>query len=187
MDDEQRLNAMVGVQMILASIEGDPLRPELRETPKRVVNALIEMLDGYNAEIDSLFTTFDGEGTDQLIIIKNIPFVSLCAHHLLPFSGKTSVGYLPNGRALGASKIPRLLSAFSHRLQMQERIAEQIAKVIMDKLKPDGVAVVIEGVHLCMTCRGIKSSGSSMVNSVMLGRFREDATLRAEFLSLIKL
>jgi len=184
---KNRKLALKAVKTLLGTLERGPLRPELIDTPRRVVSAYEEMLDGYSADIDSLFKTFDGEGSDQLSIVKNIPFSSLCEHHLLTFMGKAHVGYLPNGKVIGASKIPRLVLAFSHRLQLQERIAEQVAHTLMSKLQPHGVAVVIEGTHLCMTCRGVKAHDTSLISSVMLGKFREDSTLRAEFLSLLKM
>ena len=178
---------MSAVTTILTEIEGEPLRKDLLETPRRVANALAEMLSGYNTDIDSLFKSFDGEGTDQIIAVRDISFASMCEHHLLVFSGVAHVAYLPNGRAIGASKIPRLVYAFAHRLQLQERITEQVAKTLMDKLQPRGVAVILQAQHSCMTCRGAKALGSSMVTSVMLGDFRESHALRMEVLSLLGL
>lgn len=173
------------VHNILCQIEEYPLRKELKKTPERVANALAEMLDGYNVKIDDLFTTFEEEGKDMVIISKDLPFTSLCEHHLLPFFGKAHVAYLPTDRVIGASKIPRLVLAFAHRLQLQERMARQIAETLMEKLQPQGVAVIIEAEHLCMQCRGVRSVGSKLITSVMLGKFREDSTLRMEFLSLL--
>jgi len=173
------------VQMLLEAIEGEPLRPQLLETPNRVMRALEEMLDGYNVEIDSLFKTFDDEGQDQIVVVKNIQTYSVCEHHLLPFLIQASVAYLPIDKVIGTSKIERLVLAFSHRLQLQERITNQVANTLMDKLQPQGVAVVIEGKHLCMRARGVKSKDSKVVTSVMLGEFRENPVLRQEFLSLV--
>ena len=173
------------ILMLLGAIEGGPLRAELLETPYRVQKALEEMLDGYGTDIDDIIKVFDGEGKDQIIIVKDIHAWSYCEHHLLPFSIKVAVGYLPKERVLGVSKIERLVLAFAHRLQLQERITEQVARTLMNKLQPYGVAVVAEGEHLCMRCRGIKSKDSKVVTSIMLGAFREDATLRLEFLSLL--
>ena len=175
------------VRDILTLIEGSPLRPELERTPERVVNALAEMLDGYNVRIDDLFTTFEEEGKDMVIVVKDIPFVSWCEHHLLPFHGLASVAYLPVDKVIGASKIPRLVLAYAHRLQLQERMSRQIAETLMEKLQPQGVAVIIEAEHLCMQCRGVKSVGSKLITSVMLGEFRENANLRAEILSLLSI
>jgi len=186
MKEASKSKIIAATYSLIAAIEGEPIRPELLETPYRVQKALEEMLSGYDVDIDSLFKVFDGEGSDQVIIVRNIPFVSVCEHHLLPFMGKAHIGYLPNGRVIGASKLPRLVQAYSHRLQIQERIAEQVAQTLMTKLSPHGVAVVIEGTHLCMTCRGARSNDSSLVNSVMLGEFRVSPSLRAEFLALLR-
>ena len=180
------MNDITGnVRAILESIEGSPLPERLVETPKRVQRAYEELFEGYNTDIPSLFKSFDGEGDDQLVIAKDIPFSSTCEHHLLSFGGFVSVAYLPNKRVIGASKLPRIVLAYSHRLQLQERIAEQVANVIMKFLEPKGVAVIIKGKHDCITCRGIKSD-CEFVNSIMLGVFRDVPTLRAEVLSLLR-
>lgn len=173
------------VKAILEAIENEPLSKRLIDTPERVQRAYEELFDGYNIDIESLFKSFDGEGTDQLVIAKNIPFSSVCEHHMLGFGGVVSIAYLPNKRVIGASKLPRIVQAYSHRLQLQERIAEQVASAIMKYLDPKGVAVIIEGKHDCITCRGIKSD-CEFVNSIMLGAFRDNATLRNEVLLLIK-
>ncbi len=175
------------VRAILEAIEGTPLRHDLEETPTRVQRALEEMLDGYATDIDDIFKTFDGEGTDEIIVARNIPFVSLCEHHLLLFIGRAHVAYLPDGRAIGASKIPRLVGAFAHRLQIQERITEQVAHTLMTKLQPKGVAVILQAEHSCMTCRGIKAVGTELVTSIMLGAFRDSPATRMEALSLLGL
>ena len=173
---------------ILSAIESTTLRPELEETPKRVARALEEMLSGYDVNIDILFKTFDEEGKDMINAVKDIEFTSFCEHHLLPFQGVAHVAYLPSGdKVIGASKIPRLVLAFAHRLQLQERIARQVAETMMEKLEPQGVAVIIEASHLCMQCRGVKSTTAKMVTSVMLGAFREDPSMRLEVLSLLGL
>jgi len=174
------------VRGIIRGIEGS-IRPDLEETPRRVQTALTEMLDGYSVDIDSLFKTFEGEGQDQIVVIRNIKFTSFCEHHLLPFSGTAHVAYLPVKKVIGASKIPRLVMAYAHRLQLQERITRQVAETLMEKLEPQGVAVVIQGEHTCMRCRGIKCSDSQMVTSVMLGQFRIERTLRLEVLTLLGL
>jgi len=171
----------------LHEIEPGELRGGLVGTPDRVYRALGELFEGYAVDIDSLFTTFDGEAVDQIVLARDIPFTSFCEHHLLEFSGIAHVAYLPNGCAIGASKLPRLVLAYAKRLQLQERIAEQVAHTLMEKLKPKGVAVIIQARHSCMQCRGVKSTGSSLVNSIMLGAFREDSTLRMELLSLLSL
>lgn len=175
------------VKSLLLAIEGGPLRPQLVETPLRVEKMFSEIFDGYSMDIDSLFRSFDGEGKDQLVIIKDIETWSWCEHHMLPFFVSVSVGYLPKDRVIGASKIERLVVAYAHRLQLQERITEQVANTLMDKLQPLGVGVVIEGEHLCMRIRGVKSKNSKMISSVMLGQFREDQGLRQEVLNLMTL
>ena len=182
-----KLKAFRAVKMLLESIEGEPLRPELLETPSRVAHSLMELLDGYDTDVDSLFKTFDGEGRDQVIVVRDIAFTSFCEHHVLPFSGKAHVAYLPVSKVLGVSKIPRIVLAYAHRLQLQERLARQVANSIMERLEPQGVAVVIEAEHLCIRCRGVKSPSAKVINSVMLGAFREDRALRMEVLALLGL
>lgn len=173
------------IKSLLEAIEGTSLSKRLIDTPERVQRAYEELFDGYNIDIPGLFKSFDDEAKDQLVYVKNVPFNSFCEHHFLQFYGEVSIAYLPDKCAIGASKLPRLVYAFSHRLQLQERIAEQIAESIMAYLKPRGVAVIIEGKHSCISCRGIKSD-CKFGNSIMLGEFRKNASLRAEILSLIK-
>lgn len=170
---------------LLICIEGDPIRPPLLETPRRVASALEEILDGYAVDIPNLFKTFEGEGQDQIVVVKDICSYSICEHHVLPFYIRASVAYLPVEKVIGASKIERVVNAYAHRLQLQERIARQVADSIMKYLQPRGVGVIIEGEHLCMRCRGVKSRESKMVNSVMLGDFRTEGSLRMEVLSLL--
>jgi len=175
------------VKAILEDIEGELYKGDTDETPDRVYRALEELLGGYKVNVNSLFKSFDGEGLDQIVLSRDIRFTSFCRHHLLPFYGVAHVAYLPDGKAIGASKLPRLVQAYAKRLQLQERIAEQVANTLMEKLKPKGVAVVIQAQHSCMSCRGVNSVGSSMVNSIMLGSFRDDASLRSEVLMLMSL
>lgn len=175
----------LAVGIMLQAIEDSPLREGIAETPDRVARSFAELFDGYDVDIDKLFKVFDGEALDQVVAIRDIPFTSTCEHHMLQFSGVAHVAYLPNGKAIGASKIPRLVLAYAHRLQLQERIAEQVAHTLMDKLEPKGVAVIIQAQHSCMQCRGVKSVGSSMVNSIMLGEFRKNPALRSELLALL--
>jgi GTP cyclohydrolase I len=173
------------IESLVLQIEGvDTLRPGMIETPDRVCRALDELFDGYKTNIDSLFKVFDGEGTDQIVSIKDHKTTSFCEHHCLPFEISVDVAYLPNKKAIGASKLPRLVNAYAHRFQIQERIAEQVAHTLMDKLKPKGVCVIIHGSHACMKCRGVKSD-SIMVNSIMLGAFRKNQASRMEVLSLL--
>ena len=157
------------------------------DTPKRVEKSLRFLTSGYRANVDevvnnALFTV----DYNEMVIVKDIDFYSLCEHHLLPFFGKCHVAYIPHGRVLGLSKIPRIVEIFSRRLQVQERLTNQIAEVILDKVKPLGVGVVMESTHLCMSMRGIQKQNSAAVTSAMLGSFRSDARTRSEFLSLIK-
>jgi GTP cyclohydrolase I len=170
---------------ILQNIEGDDIRPELEETPRRVSGAYEEMFSGYKVNIPLLFKHFSG-GTDQLVIEKDIVFSSCCEHHLLPFYGVVHLGYLPDKRVIGASKMARLVDAYSHRLQLQERMVEQIADAMTEYLQPLGTAVIAIGTHECMRCRGAKSPRAKLVTSKMMGLFKTDRALRSEFLSLLR-
>ena len=173
---------------ILAALGEDPKREGLVDTPKRVEKALTFLTSGYRADIDqvlnnALFTV----DYSEMVIVKDIDFYSLCEHHLLPFFGKCHVAYIPNGKVIGLSKIPRLVDIFARRLQLQERMTNQIAETIREKIKPLGVAVVCEGTHLCMAMRGVEKQNSYTMTSAMLGAFREQARTRMEFLELLKL
>ena len=165
----------------------DADREGLARTPQRVAQALEFLTSGYDADIDevlndALFTV----DYSEMVIVKDIDFYSLCEHHLLPFFGKCHVAYIPNRRVIGLSKIPRLVDVFSRRLQLQERMTNQIAETILQKIDPIGVAVVCEGTHLCMAMRGVEKQNSLAVTSAMLGAFRESARTRMEFLELIR-
>ena len=185
MNKSNRDKVMTAVHDLLEVIEGAPLRPQLLETPRRVQRMLGEILSGYSVDIPALFKTFDGEGEGQIVIAKNVRSWSLCEHHCLPFYATVSVGYLPKDRVIGASKLERLVHAYAHRLQLQERLTRQIAQELMDRLEPEGVGVIVQGEHLCMRMRGVKSEETTIITSVMLGEFREDPAMRAEFLQLI--
>ena len=166
----------------------DPDREGLRDTPKRVEKAYKFLTSGYGADIDqvvnnALFTV----DYSEMVIVKDIDFYSLCEHHLLPFFGKCHVAYIPSTKVIGLSKIPRLVDVFARRLQVQERLTNQIADTIREKIKPLGVAVVMEATHLCMSMRGVEKQNSYAVTSSMLGAFRDNARTRLEFLELIKL
>jgi GTP cyclohydrolase I len=176
------------IRRLLAELGEDPSREGLRDTPKRVEKSLRFLTSGYSADVDSvlnnaLFTV----DYNEMVIVKDIDFYSLCEHHLLPFFGKCHVAYLPQGRVLGLSKIPRLVDIFARRLQIQERLTSQIADTLLDKVQPMGVAVVMEASHLCMSMRGVEKQNSVAVTSAMLGVFREDARTRSEFLELIRM
>jgi GTP cyclohydrolase IA len=175
------------IAALLAELGEDPTREGLLDTPKRVEKALKFLTSGYEADVDAvinnaLFTV----DYSEMVIVKDIDFYSLCEHHLLPFFGKCHVAYIPSRRVIGLSKIPRLVEVFSRRLQVQERLTHQIAHVIQEKVNPLGVAVVMEGTHLCMAMRGVEKQNSFAVTSAMLGVFRENARTRMEFLELIK-
>src|SRR5437870_8522603 len=176
------------IRQLLGELGEDPSREGLRNTPQRVEKALRFLTSGYDADIDTvlndaLFTV----DYSEMVIVKDIDFYSLCEHHLLPFFGKCHVAYIPTTKVIGLSKIPRLVDVFSRRLQVQERLTNQIADTILDKVGPLGVAVVMEATHLCMAMRGVEKQNSFAVTSAMLGAFRDNARTRMEFLELIKL
>ncbi|HEY6303644.1 MAG TPA: GTP cyclohydrolase I FolE [Terriglobales bacterium] len=175
------------VREMLIRLGEDPDREGLSRTPERVEKAMQFLVKGYKDDPDvllreALFTV----SYDEMVIVKDIEMFSLCEHHLLPFFGKVHVAYIPNGKVIGLSKIPRLVEAFSRRLQIQERLTTQIAEAIRNTIEPQGVGVVIEARHLCMMMRGVEKQHSSAVTSSMLGCFRSEEETRTEFLSLIR-
>ena len=175
------------VRQLLTALGEDATREGLLGTPRRVEKSLMFLTDGYRADIDevlnnALFTV----DYSEMVIVKDIDFFSLCEHHLLPFFGKCHVAYLPKRQVIGLSKIPRLVDVFARRLQIQERLTNQIAETIHQKIEPLGVAVVMEATHLCMAMRGVEKQNSFAVTSAMLGAFRNSARTRMEFLELIK-
>ena len=172
---------------VLRHLGEDPEREGLRDTPKRVEKSLRFLTSGYQADIDEVINNaLFSVDYSEMVIVKDIDFYSLCEHHLLPFFGKCHIAYIPQKRVIGLSKIPRLVDVFARRLQVQERLTHQIAQVIEEKVAPLGVAVVMEGTHLCMSMRGIEKQNSFAVTSAMLGAFRENARTRSEFLELIR-
>lgn len=175
------------VESLLLELGEDPLRPGLAATPERVARALRELTDGYGVKPEEVIAdaVFDQE-YDEMVVVKNINFFSLCEHHMLPFFGQVHVGYLPQGKVVGLSKIPRLVQAFARRLQIQEQLTRQIAEALNAAVEPSGVGVVIEARHLCMEMRGVEVPGGRMLTSCMLGVFREDPRTRAEFLDLVR-
>ena len=175
------------VELLLTELGDDPQREGLKRTPERVTKSLKFLTRGYESDIDAILNeaTFSVD-YNEMVIVKDIDFYSLCEHHLLPFFGKCHVAYLPRDRVVGLSKIPRLIEVFSRRLQVQERLTKQIAEIILEKLDPLGVGVVIEATHLCMLMRGVEKQNSFAVTSAMLGSFRSDARTRMEFLELLK-
>jgi GTP cyclohydrolase I len=174
------------VEQMLRAFGEDPNRDGLQKTPERVARMYAELLDGYRMDPlaivnDALFE----ETYDEMVVVRDIEFYSLCEHHLLPIMGRAHVAYFPNGRVLGLSKIPRLVDMFAHRLQVQERMTRQIAEFMDELLHPFGVAVVVEGLHLCATMRGVKKQEARMTTSTMLGAFRKSPATREEFLENI--
>jgi GTP cyclohydrolase I len=176
------------IRHLLKELGENPDREGLLNTPRRVEQALMFLTSGYRADVDqvinnALFTV----DYSEMVIVKDIDFYSLCEHHLLPFFGKCHIAYIPSDKVIGLSKIPRLVDVFSRRLQVQERLTNQIADTILDKIAPRGVAVVMEGTHLCMSMRGVEKQNSFAVTSAMHGIFRDKARTRMEFLELIRL
>jgi GTP cyclohydrolase IA len=175
------------IRQLLTELGEDPSREGLRDTPKRVEKSLRFLTNGYQADVDAvlnnaLFTV----DYNEMVIVKDIDFYSLCEHHLLPFFGKCHVAYIPQGRVIGLSKIPRLVDIFARRLQVQERLTSQVADTLCEKIRPLGVGIVVEAFHLCMSMRGVEKQNSVAVTSAMLGVFQHDARTRMEFLELIK-
>lgn len=176
------------IRTLLEWVGEDPTREGLMDTPRRVANAFSEYCSGYaqNA-VDILSTRFEEvDQYDEMVILKDIPFESHCEHHLAPFYGVAHVAYMPDKAVVGLSKLARLVDMFSHRLQVQEKLTIQISKALQEHLKPRGVAVVIEGVHSCMTMRGVKKTGATMQTSHLTGLFRSDSRTRQEFFDLLK-
>lgn len=175
-----------GVRLILEGIGEDMKRPGIKETPKRVAEMYTEIFSGLHQSEDDLLKTIEGENHDEMILIKDIPFYSVCEHHLLPFIGKAHIAYIPSGNIVGLSSLAKALEHFANRPQVQERLTTQLADLIMDKLKPKGAMVIIDAEHLCMSMRGIKKPGSRTVTSAVRGIFRTKASTREEMLELIK-
>lgn len=173
------------VAEILAAVGEDPRREGLKQTPTRVAKMYCELLAGMHKDPKEHLRGVFSESYDEIVLLRGIPFYSICEHHLMPFMGSAHVAYLPKGKVLGVSKLARIVDDFARRLQTQERLTYQIADFIMDSLKPQGAAVVIEASHSCMTIRGIKKPGSVMVTSALRGIFRKDPKSRSELLSLI--
>jgi GTP cyclohydrolase I len=175
------------IRKMLAELGENPAREGLINTPKRVEQSLRFLTSGYAADVDQVINNaLFSVDYSEMVIVRDIDFYSLCEHHLLPFFGKCHIAYLPQGKVIGLSKIPRLVDVFARRLQVQERLTNEIAQVIRDKINPLGVAVVMEGTHLCMSMRGVEKQNSFAMTSAMLGAFRTNARTRSEFLELIK-
>ena len=173
---------------LLEEIGEDPSREGLLKTPSRVSKAWSFFSGGYNQDLDKIINNaiFNEDATD-MVVVRDVEFFSLCEHHLIPFFGRAHVAYLPNGKVIGLSKIPRIIDMFSRRLQVQERLTRQIAETVKEILDPIGVAVIMEGQHMCMQMRGVEKQNSLTTTSSMLGKFRESDRTRSEFLSIIGL
>ena len=174
------------IEKLLQEVGEDPTREGLLKTPARVAKSWAYFSRGYNQDLDDVVNNaIFHEASKDMIVIRDVEFFSHCEHHLLPFFGKAHVGYIPNGKVIGLSKIPRIIDMYARRLQVQERLTHQIADAIKNVLKPNGVAVVMEGRHMCMQMRGVEKQNSLATTSTMLGRFRESVRTRNEFMYLI--
>ena len=182
--DQERIKA--AIREIIAAIGEDPSREGLVETPRRIAQMYADLFSGLYEDPRAVLATGFEESHKEMVVLKNIPFYSLCEHHFLPFHGQAHVGYVPEGRIVGVSKIARAIDILARRPQMQERLTSQIADAIMDGLQPDGAAVVIEAEHLCLSMRGAQKPGTVMVTSAIRGGFRRRGVTRSEFLSLVQ-
>jgi GTP cyclohydrolase IA len=175
------------VRKILEAIGEDPDREGLIDTPARVAKSMQFLTRGYQQNIEDVINNaYFTADCDDMVIVKDIEFYSMCEHHMLPFYGKCHIGYIPNGKVFGVSKLARLVDVFARRLQLQERLTKEIANTILDTVAPEGVGVVMEAQHLCMIARGVQKQNSVMVTSAMLGSFRNEQATRNEFMHLIK-
>lgn len=184
MVDQARIQGLIA--SLIEAIGEDPCREGLSQTPRRIAEMYAEVFKGVGADPLELLAVGFEEGLEEMVLVKDIPFYSMCEHHFLPFYGIAHVGYIPNGRVVGVSKLARVIDILASRPQMQERLTSQIANTIFEGLEPRGVAVVIEAEHLCMSMRGIKKPGTRVVTSANRGLFDSDAAARAEFLSLLQ-
>jgi GTP cyclohydrolase I len=176
-----------GVRLMLEGIGEDPDREGLKKTPERVAQFYAELTEGMWVKVEDQIIPLPGDSHDEMVLVKDISIASVCEHHLAPFVGKCHIAYIPkNGRIIGLSKLARIAETFARRLQVQERLTQQIAKTLFDRLEPVGVMVVIEAEHTCMTLRGVKKPGAVTVTSAVLGGFRKDPRTRAEAMALIK-
>jgi len=176
-----------GVRLMLEGIGEDPDRDGLQKTPERVAQFYAELTEGMWVDVEDQIVPLPGDSHDEMVLVKDISIASVCEHHLAPFVGKCHIAYIPkNGRIIGLSKLARIAETFARRLQVQERLTQQIAKTLYDRLEPVGVMVVVEAEHTCMTLRGVKKPGAITVTSAVLGGFRKDPRTRAEAMALIK-
>lgn len=174
------------VKQLIKEIGDDSSREGLLDTPKRVAKSFEKIYGGYAKDPRKLIKVFDNEGYDEMIIAKDIDFYSMCEHHMLPFFGKVYIGYIPNDKIIGLSKMPRMVEIFARRLQNQERLTRQVADTLMELLNPKGVGVVIKGMHLCMKARGVEKQNCEITTSSFTGLFKSNLNTRSEFLNLIK-
>ncbi len=181
-----RSKIMAAVQSILEAIGEDPEREGLRDTPRRIADMYAEIFSGLELDPSDYLSVGFEEHHKEMVVLRDIPFTSVCEHHLLPFVGKAHVGYIPAGRIVGLSKLARVVEGYARRPQLQERLTSQIADTIVDAINPSGVGVVIEAQHFCMIMRGVKKPGSTMVTSAMRGLFKNNPPTRAEFLQFIR-
>ena len=181
--DGERVRA--AVVELLEAVGDDPQREGLLETPRRIAEMYAEIFGGLGEDPSEYLNVGFEVAHDEMVILRNISFYSMCEHHLLPFHGEAHVGYLPEGRVVGISKLARVVEAFARRPQVQERLTSQVAETVMNSLAADGVAVVVEAEHLCMTMRGVRKPGSRMVTSAMRGQFKRSSVTRSEFLALV--
>jgi len=182
--NQKKLEA--AVLALMKALGENTKREGLVATPRRVAEAYKKIFEGYSQDPKKIITVFSDENYDEMIVLKDIEFYSTCEHHMFPFFGKAHIGYIPNGKIVGLSKIPRVVEIFSRRLQNQERLTVEIAKTLEELITPKGVGVVLEGKHLCMMSRGVKKQGSTMITSAMRGLFKNNLNTRGEFLQLIK-
>ena len=188
MTEDKMRNIESLTKSLLKELGEDPKREGLIKTPLRVAKAWEYLSQGYNQNVEKLINNaIFSENYDQMVVVKDIEFYSMCEHHLLPFFGHAHIAYIPNGKIIGLSKIPRLVDMFARRLQVQERMTQEIANSLNDALNPSGVAIIIEAQHMCMQMRGVEKKKSYMSTSSMVGIFRSDNKTRKEFLDLIKL
>ncbi len=173
------------VRFLINAIGEDNSREGLQDTPRRVVDAFTKIFSGYGQDPKKIATTFNAENYDEMIVVRDIEFYSNCEHHMLPFFGKAHIGYIPNKKIIGLSKIPRVVDIFARRLQNQERLTMQIAETLKELIDPRGVGVVIEAEHLCVKSRGVEKQNAKVVTSAMLGLFKKKLNTRNEFLRLI--
>ena len=189
MENQEKINKQdikAAIGKILLAIGEDVDRDGLIDTPKRISEMYAEIFEGLNIDPASYLNVDFEVAHDEMVILRDIPFYSMCEHHFLPFHGEAHVGYIPDGRVVGISKLARVVEGFARRPQLQERLTSQVAETIMNSVKPDGVAVVIEAEHLCMTMRGVRKPGSRMVTSAMRGQFKKSNVTRSEFLALVQ-